>query len=96
MQAQKLGARLKQGEIAGYTDTENPFGDNNLTERFVWRKKIEKSLLDGVDAKDLGLKAEKAKHEQRLLEIEKVKQQREQREKSYSKFDTWMCQPHTT
>ena len=47
----------------------------------MWRKKIEKSLLDGVDAKDLGLKAEKAKHEQRLLEIEKVKQQREQREK---------------
>jgi hypothetical protein len=27
---------LKQGEIAGYTDTENPFGDANLTERFVW------------------------------------------------------------
>ena len=80
-QAKKLGARLKQGEIAGYTDAENPFGDANLTERFVWHKKIEKSLMAGVDAKDLGLKAEKARHEARLLEIEKVKQQREQRDR---------------
>ena len=80
-QAKKLGARLKQGEIAGYTDAENPFGDANLTERFVWHKKIEKSLMSGVDAKDLGLKAEKARHEARLLEIEKVKQQREQRDR---------------
>jgi hypothetical protein len=52
-----------------------------LTERFVWHKKIEKSLMAGVDAKDLGLKAEKARHEARLLEIEKVKQQREQRDR---------------
>ena len=58
----------------------NPFGDDKLTERFVWRKKIEKSLMDGVDPKDLGLTAEKRRHEQRLLEIEKVKKQREQRE----------------
>jgi len=72
---------LKQGEIAGYTDTENPFGDANLTERFVWHKKIEKSLLDGVDAEDLGVKAEKVRHEARLLEIEKVKMQREQRDR---------------
>ena len=37
--------------------------------------------MAGVDAKDLGLKAEKARHEARLLEIEKVKQQREQRDR---------------
>ena len=47
----------------------------------MWHKKIEKSLMAGVDAKDLGLKAEKARHEARLLEIEKVKQQREQRDR---------------
>ena len=52
-----------------------------MTERFVWHKKIEKSLMAGVDAKDLGLKAEKARHEARLLEIEKVKQQRERRDR---------------
>ena len=37
--------------------------------------------MDGADAKDLGLKAEKRRHEERLREIEKVKQQREQRER---------------
>ena len=47
----------------------------------MWHKKIEKSLMAGVDAKDLGLKAEKARHEARLLEIEKVKQQRERRDR---------------
>ena len=73
--------RAKQGEVAGYTDAENPFGDANLTERFVWHKKIEKSLMSGVDAKELGLKAERRRHEERLKEIEKVKQQREQRER---------------
>ena len=77
----KLAARLKQGEIAGYTDNVNPFGDANLTERFVWHKKIEKSLVNGVDPKELGLKAEKRRHEERLKEIEKVKMQREQRDR---------------
>jgi hypothetical protein len=47
----------------------------------VWHKKIEKSLMSGVDAKELGLKAERRRHEERLKEIEKVKQQREQRER---------------
>jgi hypothetical protein len=79
--AKKLAARLKQGEIAGYTDNVNPFGDANLTERFVWHKKIEKSLVAGVDPKELGLKAEKRRHEERLKEIEKVKMQREQRDR---------------
>lgn len=79
--AKKLAARLKQGEIAGYTDNVNPFGDANLTERFVWHKKIEKSLVNGVDPKELGLKAEKRRHEERLKEIEKVKMQREQRDR---------------
>ena len=80
--AKKLATRLKQGgEIAGYTDQENPFGDANLTERFVWHKKIEKSLVAGVDPKELGLKAEKRRHVERLKEIEKVKEQREQRDR---------------
>ena len=47
----------------------------------MWHKKIEKSLMSGVDAKELGLKAERRRHEERLKEIEKVKQQREQRER---------------
>ena len=79
--AKKLASRLKQGEIAGYTDAENPFGDANLTERFVWHKRIEKSIMKGVDVKELGVKAERERHKERLKEIEKVKLQREARDR---------------
>ena len=47
----------------------------------MWHKKIEKSLVERRTTKELGLKAEKRRHEERLKEIEKVKQQREQRER---------------
>ena len=43
-------------------------------------KKIEKSLVNGVDPKELGLRL-KRRHEERLKEIEKVKMQREQRDR---------------
>lgn len=64
----------------GYTDEENPFGDVNLSERFVWGKKIEKELVDGADVRDLTAKAEQRKQADRLEEIEKVQKRREQRE----------------
>ena len=35
--------------------------------RFVWHKKLEKQIASGVDVKELGIKAEKKKHEQRLV-----------------------------
>eukprot|EP00976_Prorocentrum_cordatum_P014939 299440-Prorocentrum_minimum.AAC.3 len=78
-QARKIGKKLKTAEVAGYTNEENPFGDANLTERFVWHKKLEKQIASGVDVKELGIKAEKKKHEQRLAEIERVKKRREDR-----------------
>ena len=73
--------------MAGYTNTENPFGDANLTERFVWRKKIEKQIIEGADVKDLGLKAERARQTERLVEIEKVKQRRKEREAEREQMD---------
>ena len=35
--------------------------------RFVWRKKIEKQIIEGVDVKDLGLKAERQRQQERLV-----------------------------
>jgi hypothetical protein len=64
----------------GYTDEDNPFGDANLSDRFVWGKKIEKQLVDGADVRDLTAKAEHRKQADRLEEIEKVQKRREQRE----------------
>ena len=40
----KLMSQMKTDSVAGglYTDERNPFNDENLTEKFVWSKKIEK------------------------------------------------------
>ena len=35
--------------------------------RFVWHKKLEKQIASGIDMKELGLKAETKKQEQRLV-----------------------------
>jgi hypothetical protein len=60
-------AQESEGLDAGYTNDSNPFGDTNLTERFVWHKKLEKQITEGVDLKELGVKAEKGRQEQRLV-----------------------------
>ncbi len=83
LQAKKVERHLKKhGGLGGfgYTDEDNPFGDANLSDRFVWGKKIEKQLVEGADIHDLTAKAEQRKQAHRLEEIEKVQKRREQRE----------------
>ena len=58
--------------VAGYTDEENPFGDTQLTQQFVWHKK--------GGGKRKGAEALRAEQEERLREIEKVRQRRKERE----------------
>ncbi|KAG6545233.1 hypothetical protein Mapa_013345 [Marchantia paleacea] len=77
--ALKVAKKLKTQTVSGYTNDSNPFGDSNLTERFVWRKKIEKDLTNGLDSRELSLKAEKKRQKERMAEIEKVKKRREER-----------------
>jgi len=73
-EARRLGKELREGGgVAGYTDEDNPFGDANLSQRFVWGKKVAR---DGA----AGGAGGRAAHEQRLREIEKVKQRRRERE----------------
>ncbi|XP_065175702.1 splicing factor Cactin-like [Sycon ciliatum] len=66
-------------ELMGYTNQDNPFGDGNLLDPFVWHKKREQ---DGYGHLDAELQSEKDKH--RILEnrreLEKVKQRRQERE----------------
>ncbi|PRW50888.1 cactin isoform A [Chlorella sorokiniana] len=80
--AKKVAQHLKKHKVTGvgYTDTDNPFGDTNLTERFVWGKKIEKEIASGRDVRDMTARAEMQRQAERLEEIEKVKKRREQRE----------------
>ena len=75
-QAKKVAKHLQKHSTggAGYSNEDNPFGDANLSDRFVWGKKIEKQLAEGVDVRELTAKAETRRHAERLEEIEKVGQ----------------------
>jgi hypothetical protein len=77
--AQKVAKRLRTTSVAGYSNDSNPFGDSNLNERFVWRKKIERDLTQGLSPSEMSLKAEKKRQRDRMAEIEKVKKRREER-----------------
>ncbi|KAI7846452.1 hypothetical protein COHA_000063 [Chlorella ohadii] len=80
--AKKVAQHLKKHKVTGvgYTNDDNPFGDANLTDRFVWGKKIEKEIASGRDVRDMTARAEMQRQAERLEEIEKVKKRREQRE----------------
>ena len=40
-------------EYLGYTNVDNPFGDEHLLSTFVWNKKLQKEGLGGLDRHDL-------------------------------------------
>ncbi|KAI8563201.1 hypothetical protein RHMOL_Rhmol03G0094200 [Rhododendron molle] len=75
--ALKVAKKLKP--VSGYLNDSNPFGDSNLNEKFVWRKKIERDISQGVPLDMYSMKAEKMKQRERMAEIEKVKKRREER-----------------
>lgn len=79
--AMKVAKKLKSSsrDVAGYSNDSNPFGDSNLNENFVWRKKIERDVSQGVPLDEFSLKAEKKRQRERKAEIEKVKKRREER-----------------
>lgn len=37
----------------GYTNTDNPFGDTNLLNTFVWKKKLDKEGLKTITKEDI-------------------------------------------
>ncbi|KAM0912630.1 hypothetical protein ACQ4PT_012686 [Festuca glaucescens] len=76
--AEKVAKKMKANAVSGYSNDSNPFGDPNLTENFVWRKKIERAVTEGQTV-DISVKTEKKKMRDRMAEIEKVKKRREER-----------------
>ncbi|KAJ1293182.1 hypothetical protein BS78_01G048300 [Paspalum vaginatum] len=76
--AEKVAKKLKANAVSGYSNDSNPFGDPNLTENFVWRKKIERDVSQGQKV-DISVKSEKKRQQERMAEIEKVKKRREER-----------------
>ncbi|KAE8717035.1 Cactin [Hibiscus syriacus] len=97
--------KLKAQTVSGYSNDSNPFGDSNLNEKFVWRKKIERDVAQGVPLDAFSVKAEKKRQKERMAEIEKVKKRREERalekaqheeemamlarERARAEFDDW-------
>ncbi|KNA19049.1 hypothetical protein SOVF_065250 isoform B [Spinacia oleracea] len=77
--AMRVAKKLKTHTVSGYSNESNPFGDANLNEKFVWRKKIERDVCDGVPMEEFTVKAEKKRQKDRMSEIEKVKKRREER-----------------
>ncbi|KAL0812409.1 hypothetical protein Bca101_068852 [Brassica carinata] len=77
--ALRAAKKLKTQSVSGYSNDSNPFGDSNLTETFVWRKKIEKDVHHGVPLEEFSVKAEKRRRGERMTEVEKVKKRREER-----------------
>ncbi|KAJ9555746.1 hypothetical protein OSB04_010360 [Centaurea solstitialis] len=77
--ALKVAKKLKSQTVYGYANDSNPFGDSNLNEKFVWRKKIERDVTQGAPLDMFSVKAEKKRQKERMAEIEKVKKRREER-----------------
>jgi hypothetical protein len=71
----KEAKRAKNDDLMGYTNESNPFGDSNLTEKFVWKLKKEKEEKLGI--KD---KHDENRKDEIRQEIAKVKKRREERE----------------
>lgn len=62
-----------------YTNTDNPFGDANLLDTFIWKKKLDKDGLTGVNTEEIE-KRNREKQEENKRELEKVKKRRQERE----------------
>ncbi|PIK46373.1 putative cactin isoform X1 [Apostichopus japonicus] len=73
-------------EMMGYTNEDNPFGDPNLLDTFVWQKKNETLGLSQVDPEKLRRMGKGQQIENRL-ELQKVKQRRLEREREREERD---------
>ncbi|XP_059163412.1 splicing factor Cactin-like [Physella acuta] len=67
-------------DYLGYTNVDNPFGDEHLLDTFVWTKKLEKEGKKDFAAEDLQAIA-RSKMLQNKAELEKVKKRRLERER---------------
>ncbi|KAH0625877.1 hypothetical protein JD844_034232 [Phrynosoma platyrhinos] len=82
-EAKERKKREKMGwgeEYMGYTNTDNPFGDNNLLGAFIWSKALEKKGIGHLEEKELKERNKRIQEENRL-ELQKVKQLRLERER---------------
>jgi hypothetical protein len=69
--------RDKIKSICGYTNDDNPFGDSELTKKFVWKKKEESSSSHGSKREHRSEAERKQEAEQRIVELKRRREERE-------------------
>lgn len=82
-EAKERKRREKMGwdkEYMGYTNADNPFGDSNLLNTFVWHKKLDQDGLKDLPVEEKK-KVMRRKQEVNKVELAKVKQLRHERER---------------
>lgn len=85
--AKKMAKRKQNESVAGYTNEVNPFGDVQLSEKFVWKKKIQVDAKKGVYHAKSSKADEKRRREEISEEIAKVKKRREDREAEHEAWE---------
>jgi chromosome condensin MukBEF ATPase and DNA-binding subunit MukB len=68
----------------GYSNDNNPFGDQNLTDKFVWKAKHQKLQESGVDPAQYERELARQRREVLKDEVSKVKARRDEREEVIS------------
>nr|XP_020489696.1 cactin [Labrus bergylta] len=74
-------------EYMGYTNADNPFGDNNLLGTFKWQKALDKKGIGHLGEKELKDR-NKCIQEENRRELQKVKQLRLEREREKAMRET--------
>ncbi|KAM4550994.1 splicing factor Cactin [Odontesthes bonariensis] len=74
-------------EYMGYTNADNPFGDNNLLGSFKWQKALDKKGIGHLGEKDLKERNKRIQEDNRR-ELQKVKQLRLEREREKAMRET--------
>ncbi|KAL2550511.1 Cactin (ISS) [Forsythia ovata] len=67
--AQQKAEQVAKKMVSGYSNDSNPFGDSNLNEKFVWRKKIKHDISESVTLDKFSIKAEKKRPRERLIYV---------------------------
>jgi len=87
----KKAEKRRQGKLMdtfGYTNDVNPFGDSNLTQKFVWRKKDDAAKASGGGGKRLkSLRQADQEDEALMAEIEGVRRRRKEREEELAEME---------
>ena len=73
--------------LHGYSNESNPFNDSNLTQSFVWKKKIEVDLERGGSVASVSAEERRRKQRELAAEIEEVKKRRAEREEERIQMD---------